>query len=196
MSPSPTAGDAPSVRSHYQDRIRVDLVIESGVPTPVSQAALVRTLVRALRAGSAPAPARIGLTLTDDAQITHLNEQHMGHDGPTDVLSFPLVDPGSYPAHEGQDPTVRSMSGPAFVLPPGMRTDLGDIVVSVERAIEQAEQGRGWHTGDVRWSAADELRLLVTHGALHVCGWDHAVPAEETAMRALERQLLSGADAG
>ena len=63
---------------------------------------------------------------------------------------------------------------------------LGDIVISVERAAEQAETGRGGQTGDVRWSAADELRLLATHGTLHICGWDHAEPAEETAMRALE----------
>ena len=63
--------------------------------------------------------------------------------------------------------------------------------MSVERAIEQAEAGRGGQTGDVRWSAADELRLLVTHGALHICGLDHAEPAEEAAMRALERRLLA-----
>jgi probable rRNA maturation factor len=63
-------------------------------------------------------------------------------------------------------------------------------VVSVERAIEQAETGRGGQAGDVRWSPADELRLLVVHGGLHLCGWDHAEPAEEAAMRALERELL------
>ena len=74
--------------------------------------------------------------------------------------------------------------------PPGARVELGDIVVSVERAIEQAEQGRGGHTSDVSWSAADELRLLVVHGTLHICGWDHAAPEEEAAMRALERKLL------
>jgi probable rRNA maturation factor len=66
-------------------------------------------------------------------------------------------------------------------------------VVSVERAIEQASAGRGGQTGDVAWSPADELRLLVTHGALHVCGWDHAEPAEEAAMRALETRLLRSA---
>ena len=60
----------------------------------------------------------------------------------------------------------------------------------MERAIEQAEAGRGGQSGDVRWSPADELRLLVVHGALHLCGWDHAEPAEETAMRALEREVL------
>ena len=56
--------------------------------------------------------------------------------------------------------------------------------------------GRGGQTGDVRWSPADELRLLVTHGTLHVCGWDHAEPAEEAAMRALERRLLASAGPG
>ena len=75
-------------------------------------------------------------------------------------------------------------------MPPGRRPHLGDIVVSVERAIEQAEAGRGGQTGDVRWSPADELRLLVTHGTLHIMGMDHAEPAEEAAMRALERRLL------
>jgi probable rRNA maturation factor len=73
---------------------------------------------------------------------------------------------------------------------PGGRTHIGDIAISIERAIDQAEQGRGGHTGDVRWSPADELRLLVTHGTLHLCGWDHAEPAEEAEMRALERKLL------
>ena len=62
---------------------------------------------------------------------------------------------------------------------------------SVERAVEQAEDGRGGQTGTVRWSPADELRLLVTHGTLHVCGWDHAEPEEEAAMRALESRLLA-----
>ena len=82
-------------------------------------------------------------------------------------------------------------AGIDFALPPGRRLHLGEIVVSVERAVEQAHAGRGGQTGDVRWSAAQELRLLVTHGALHVCGWDHAEPAEEASMRTLEQRLLA-----
>jgi probable rRNA maturation factor len=70
---------------------------------------------------------------------------------------------------------------------------LGDVIVSVERAAEQAEAGRGGQTGDVRWSTADEVRLLVVHGVLHVCGWDHAKPDEERAMRTLEREVLATA---
>ena len=84
-------------------------------------------------------------------------------------------------------------SAAPFVLPPGSRLHLGDIAVSVERATAQAMAGRGGQTGNVRWSAADELRLLLTHGTLHVCGWDHAERTEEAAMRALERRLLGDA---
>ncbi len=109
------------------------------------------------------------------------------------MLSFPLLPPDAFPVHLAVLPPPRgprATARPAFALPPGRRLHLGDIVVSVERAIEQAEAGRGGQTGDIRWSAADELRLLVTHGTLHICGWDHAEPAEETAMRALEQGLL------
>ena len=112
-----------------------------------------------------------------------LNAAHMGKRGPTDVLSFPLLPPSAF---------ARGASAPAVPRPPGTRIHLGDIVVSVERAIEQAETGRGGQTGDVRWSAAQELRLLVTHGVLHICGWDHASPDDEAAMRDVERRLLGG----
>ena len=118
----------------------------------------------------------------------------MGEDGPTDVLSFPLLQPSAFPAHEGQDPAVRMAAAatiePAHDLPLRQRPHLGDIVISVERGISQADQGRGGQTGDVNWSAADELRLLVAHGVLHICGWDHARPDEREAMRALERRIL------
>jgi probable rRNA maturation factor len=125
-------------------------------------------------------------------ELAALNADHLGVAGPTDVLSFPLLPPQAFPPHPGaagHDPD--RVVAPEFALPPGRRTHLGDIVISVERAIDQAEAGRGGQTGDVRWSAADELRLLATHGALHVCGWDHAEPVEEAAMRALETSLLT-----
>ena len=130
------------------------------------------------------------VVLTDDEELADLNREHMGHDGPTDVLSFPMLERAAFRRTGPEDaaPRRRSMRTPASRPP---RTHIGDIAISVDRAIEQAEQGRGGHTGDVRWSPADELRLLVTHGTLHLCGWDHAEPAEEAAMRALERELLA-----
>ena len=137
----------------------------------------------------------MGLVLSDDAELARLNASHLGKRGPTDVLSFPLLPPEAFPPHlrAPRDRGARSgLSDPAatFALPPGRRPHLGDIVVSVERAIAQARDGRGGQTGDVRWSPADELLLLVTHGTLHLCGWDHAEPAEEAAMRDLEARLL------
>jgi probable rRNA maturation factor len=163
-------------RSIYRGPWRIDLVVRAGVPRVLAGAELARVAAVALDAVGAPAPASIGLILTDDAELASLNEEHMGVAGPTDVLSFPL------------DPS------PVFALPPRTRPHLGDIVLSVERAIDQASAGRGGHTGDVRWSPADEVRLLVTHGVLHICGWDHATPDDQAAMRALERQLLSRRD--
>ena len=168
-------------RSIHEGPWRIDLDVRPGVRSPLGGAELARVVAAALGAARAPAPASIGLILSDDAELAALNAAHMGKTGPTDVLSFPLLPPESF----GDGAPI-----PDQPRPPRTRLHLGDVVVSVERAIDQAESGRGGHTGDVRWSRADELRLLVTHGTLHVCGWDHAQPAEEAAMRALERRLL------
>ena len=130
------------------------------------------------------------VVLTDDEELADLNREHMGHDRPTDVLSFPMLEPAVFRRTGSGDAAARRRPRRAPVRR-RTRTHIGDIAISVERAIQQAEQGRGGHTGDVRWSPADELRLLVIHGTLHLCGWDHAEPAEEAAMRALERELLA-----
>ena len=124
----------------------------------------------------APQPGSVTVVLSDDEELADLNREHMGIEGPTDVLSFPMLPPGSFRRSK------------AVLQQP--RTHIGDIAISVERAAEQAVEGRGGQTGNVTWSAADELRLLVTHGTLHLCGWDHAEPAEGAAMRALEQRLL------
>jgi probable rRNA maturation factor len=174
--------------THYVDGWRIDVERREDVPRLVPATVLAAAVAAALDAAGAPRPASIGLILADDTELTELNEAHMGKDGPTDVLSFPLLAPADYPDHPGKG--AGAADDAAFALPPGTRPHLGDIVVSVERAVEQADAGRGGQTGDVRWDARDELRLLVTHGALHVCGWDHAEPEEEAAMRALERRLL------
>lgn len=189
----------PPTRPVYVGPWRVDVTVREGSPRVAPVAVLVRAVARALAAGGAPAPASIGLVLADDRELAELNATFMGQVGPTDVLSFPLLAPDAFPAHEGGSAARPASGSPGqpmvsmeFPLPPGRRRHLGDIVVSVERAIAQAEGGLGGQTGDVRWSARDEMRLLVTHGTLHVCGWDHAAPAEAAAMRALERELLAG----
>jgi rRNA maturation RNase YbeY len=171
---------------------RIDIERRAGVPRLVSQRVLAAQVAAVLDVGGAPRPAVVGLTLSTDRELAELNATHMGHQGPTDVLSFPLLPLSEFPEHDGQGRSRRAAGGaPAFALPPGRRVHLGEIVVSVERAIEQAREGRGGQTGDVRWTPADELLLLVTHGTLHLCGWDHERPAEEAAMRQVEQRLLA-----
>jgi probable rRNA maturation factor len=161
----------------------VDVEVRDAVPVPVPIASLAGAMGAALDAARAPRPASIALVLADDAELAMLNTVHLGKSGPTDVLSFPLLPPAAF----GPDAVPADQPRP-----PRARIHLGDVIVSVERAREQATAGRGGQTGDVHWSVAEELRLLVTHGTLHVCGWDHAEPDEERAMRALEQRLLSG----
>ena len=104
----------------------------------------------------------------------------MHHDGPTDVLSFPLLPPSAFPDHSGKTSNSGGRSiEPSYQAPPGQRANLGDIVISTERAIEQAPD-----------APADELRQLLVHGVLHICGWDHAKTIERDAMRALEREIM------
>jgi probable rRNA maturation factor len=186
---APDAASAGRSRSIYAGPWRIDLTIRRDVPRLVPAAELAGAVARALNAAGAPKPGSVGLILTDDAELASLNLEHMGEHGPTDVLSFPMLPADAF--RGAQRGGAQRRVAPDFPLPPAARQPIGDIVVSVERAIAQAEQGRGGQTGDVHWSPADELRLLVTHGALHLCGWDHADPQEEAAMRALEQRLLA-----
>jgi probable rRNA maturation factor len=101
-------------------------------------------------------PARAGLSvrLTDDAELRDLNARFLGIDAPTDVLAFPS----------------------------GERARVGDVAISVERAIGQAPDG------------VVELRLLAVHGLLHCLGHDHELPEPAAAMTAATRMLLPDAD--
>jgi probable rRNA maturation factor len=182
--------------STYLPPFRIDITVRPGVTQLASRHRVAAAIRAALEAAGAPGPASIGVVLSGDEELAQLNSMHMGSTGATDVLSFPFFPPEAFPAHERggvpqRDPWVAAALMQAFALPPGLRAHLGDIIVSVERAVAQAEDGRGGQTGDVRWDAADEQLLLAVHGTLHICGWDHAEPVEEAAMRALERRVLA-----
>ena len=145
--------------------------------------------------GSRSKPPAPRARLSGDRELAELNSVHMGHKGPTDVLSFPFFPAEAYPSHDRgvpihRDPWVAAALKQAFALPPGLRAHLGDVIISVERAIAQAAEGRGGQTSDVAWTPAEEMILLAVHGTLHICGWDHAEPVEEAAMRDLERRVL------
>jgi len=110
---------------------------------------------------SAPADAELTIVLGDDAQLRELNKQYLGIDAPTDVLSFS--------SEEEVDP----------------ETDvpyLGDIILSIPRAMEQA-QAAGLRV-------EEEAQLLVVHGTLHLLGHDHAEPAEKARMWQAQAEVM------
>lgn len=113
----------------------------------------------------------VNLIITDDKRIREMNARFRGVDEPTDVLSFPLS------ARPGE-------AEPEFVLPPNHARVLGDVVVSYERAVEQAQE--------YGHSLEREIAYLVVHGVLHLLGYDHETPSEREVMRAKEEALLVG----
>lgn len=119
-----------------------------------------------LEAEGVVAPAETNVVFVASAAMAELNAEHMGGDGPTDVLSFPIDD----------DPTQLA-GGPDDV------RFVGDIVVCPEVAAVNAPT----HAG----SLDDEIALLLVHGSLHLLGHDHAEAGERDLMWAAERRLLA-----
>lgn len=122
--------------------------------------------LRSLAATLPPAQGyEVCVRLTDDAEIQSLNAQYRQKNQPTDVLAFAALE-ADYPQVSSQDEdTDESLY-------------LGDIVISVETARDQASE-RGH-------SLKEELAWLSTHGLLHLLGWDH--PDEASLMRMLSQQ--------
>jgi rRNA maturation RNase YbeY len=107
--------------------------------------------------------AELSLVLAADPEMAELNARFRGREGPTDVLSFSLL--------EGSGAEFRG----------GL---LGDVVIGVEVAARQARRrGR---------SLDDEVARLMIHGVLHLLGYDHERDAEARVMRAQERRLWKG----
>ena len=193
---APADAGSSATTTVYLPPFRIDVTTRAGIAQVISRHRLATAVRATLEAAGAPGPASIAIILSGDGELAELNVAHMGHEGSTDVLSFPFFPPEAFPAHEHgiaaeRDPWVAAALKQAFALPPGLRAHLGDVIVSVERAAEQAMEGRGGHTGDLVWSPSEELLLLAVHGTLHICGWDHAEPVEEAAMRALEMRILA-----
>lgn len=109
----------------------------------------------------------VSITFVDDEAITDLNRDHRGLAKPTDVLSFSQL--------EGEDMPA---------MPEGEPLPIGDIVISLERCLEQA--------ADYGHSFERELGFLTAHGMLHLMGWDHQTPEDEAAMMAKTEEILAG----
>ncbi|QPE03406.1 rRNA maturation RNase YbeY [Microbacterium schleiferi] len=142
----------------------IEITNESGIA--VDETVLLRLTENNLAELFVSPDADLAILLVDEGAMESLHVQWMDEPGPTDVLSFPMDElrPGTEDA-----PT-----------PEGL---LGDIVLCPQVAESQA-QAAGHST-------MDELILLTTHGLLHLLGFDHAEPAEEREMFALQRDLIT-----
>lgn len=118
----------------------------------------------------------ITVALSDNSYVKSLNKQFRGIDGPTDVLSFPANDldrPLSEKLKEGFIPEAGEEEGSMA---------LGDIIISMEKAEEQAREYGN--------TLQEEVCFLAVHGALHLMGYDHMTEEDELIMRKKQREAL------
>ncbi len=147
---------------------------------PVDPLRWQQLAMRVLAAEGVKGQAEMALLFVSREAITEMNRVHMGVDDATDVLAFPIdmVDNS-----RAAGPTARSAT-PVVARVEGGELPLlvGDVVVCPAVASEQASS----HAGNFD----DEIALLVTHGILHVLGYDHDDDASAGKMRQRERALL------
>lgn len=142
------------------------------------QEIIERVIEAAIEYENCPYEAEIEVILTDNLSIQEINQQHRGIDSPTDVLSFPMIDykiPSNFShlEEEAQD----------YFNPETGELLLGDIVISVEKVMEQAEK--------YGHSTERELAFLVAHSMLHLFGYDHMEEAERKEMEKKQKEILN-----
>lgn len=109
--------------------------------------------------------AEVSVTLTNNEHIREINRNYRNKDAATDVISFAL--------NEGEEPEI--IDGPEINM-------LGDIIISIERAMEQAEE--------YGHSLERELAFLTVHGMMHLLGYDHIEEDDRIEMRKEEEYVL------
>ena len=140
---------------------------QKNVKIPTGLRMLVRRCCNAvLRMENFPGPAEISVTFVNNEQIHELNRQYRDKDMPTDVLSFPMGENGEYDVNHDTGAKI-----------------LGDIVISMEKAVEQAQ--RYGH------SLEREVGYLTAHSMLHLLGYDHEEGGlQKIRMREKEEAIL------
>lgn len=130
----------------------------------------------ALEVVNCPYEAQVGLLLTMNAQIQEMNREFRGMDRPTDVLSFPMIEypaPGEFHFLEERDDCFDPVTG---------ELTLGDIVISKEKVLAQAEE--------YGHSVLREFAFLIVHSILHLTGYDHLEEDERRAMEKKQDEIM------
>ena len=133
---------------------------------PDAEAVVLRAIAAAADfAGSGDGPSELAVMLTDDPGIRTLNVNWRGIDKPTNVLSFPALQPTA-PRQDDDPPRM-----------------LGDIAIAYQTVRREADEESK--------TFADHLSHLAVHGYLHLVGYDHENDRDAEAMEQLEREILA-----
>lgn len=124
-----------------------------------------------------PYEAEVNVLLTDNDAIQEINRDYRQIDAPTDVLSFPMVDFEMESDFDHVEDHVED-----YFNPETGELILGDIIISIEKVIEQAVK--------YGHSQERELAFLIAHSMLHLCGYDHMDEAEREVMEGKQREIL------
>lgn len=139
---------------------------------------------RTLREVSITEPTMLTLMVTDDDGIREMNKQYRNQNKATDVLSFPLQGEPLVDAPPDQlwPPSENEGNEPPFVTPPGAVMNLGDIVISWPTIVRQAAEAG--HT------SLYELLYLLSHGVLHLVGYDDHTESGYQTMVSIQQHVL------
>lgn len=156
----------------------LEIELEQKVPFTFSYEDLAKKVIKAcLDYVDFPYEAEVNLTLTDNEGIHAINKEFRQIDRPTDVLSFPMLNyetAGDFAFLDAEDS--------ADFNPDTGEAMLGDIVISVDKVLEQAES--------FGHSVEREFAFLITHSMLHLFGYDHMEEAEAGVMEAKQKEIL------
>ena len=151
---------------------------EGALALPLECKELAETVVEAaLDYVNCPYEAEVSLLLTMNGEIQEMNREFRQIDRATDVLSFPMVDyekAGQFDFLENADAYFHPESGELM---------LGDIVISKEKVLSQAEE--------FVHSVKREYAFLIAHSMLHLFGYDHMEDAQRIEMETMQKEILN-----
>lgn len=137
-----------------------------------------KVVEKALDMEECPYEVELNVILTDDKEIQEINKNHREIDAPTDVLSFPMIDYQTPSDFSDLEENIED-----YFNPETGELVLGDIIISVEKVMGQAEE--------FGHSIERELGFLTAHSMMHLFGYDHMEEDERIVMEEKQRNVLN-----
>lgn len=147
--------------------LEIDYIDETGELAPEQVQQILQLLQLAAKREEVIGDSELSLTFVDNEKIHEINREYRGIDRPTDVISFALEE---------------NTEGEMEIIGQDMPRVLGDIIISIPRAKQQAKE--------YGHSFMRELGFLAVHGFLHLLGYDHGTKEEEQQMFSRQEEIL------